>query len=167
MILLHNAQSSRLPGRSGPRSEQALYLVFSGIVRLHWKIEGRTFRQTGHEIEHGKMQTASALAAPDTGQGRAAGGGRLRRLARGGGPLEAESVSGGRKHLAESFPGTGTVPGRAGWTARRRSCKENVYPQRGGMRGKSSRGRAALVPASEEGFNPGESGSARMALTLG
>jgi hypothetical protein len=38
-----------------------------------------------------------------------------------------------RKHIAESFPGTGTVPGRAGWTAGRRSCKTNGYPRRGGM----------------------------------
>ena len=56
--------------RSG-RSGSTLYLVFSGMVRLRRKIEGRTFRQTGHEIEFAKLQTASALAAPDTGQGRA------------------------------------------------------------------------------------------------
>ncbi len=63
----------------------------------------------------------------------AAGGGRPRRLAPGGGPMDAKNASGGRKHIDESFPGTGTVPGRAGWTAGRRSCEAKHTPQRGGM----------------------------------
>ncbi len=106
--------------------------------------EDRTRNRTWKDANF--IDIGGAGYGPGSGGGRgAAGGGRPRRLARGGGPLEAESVSGGRKHLAESFPETGTVPGRAGWNARRRSCKVNFYPQRGGMRGKSSRGRAALV----------------------
>ena len=63
----------------------------------------------------------------------AAGGGRPRRLAPGGGPLEVKNASGDRKHIDESFPGTGTVPGRADWTAGRRSCEAKHTPPRGGM----------------------------------
>ena len=121
-----------LSGRPDTKSNMERYKL-----HRHWRC--RTQARVGRRMDERRRLTVR-------GGGRdAAGGGRPRRLARGGGPLEVESVSGGRKHLAESFPGTGTVPGRAGWTARRRSCKVNFYPQRGGMRGKSS-GAALPLP---------------------
>ena len=69
----------------------------------------------------------------------AAGGDRPRRLAPGGGPLEAKNASGGRKHIDESFAGTGTVPGRAGWTAGRWTCAAKHTPQRGGLASEKAR----------------------------
>ena len=61
-----------------------------------------------------------------------------RRRASGGGSWALKSASGDRKHIAGSFPGTGTAPGREGWTAGRRSCNVDFNPEGGGWRGKSS-----------------------------
>ena len=47
--------------------------------------------------------------------------------------MESKNASGDRKHIDKSYPGTGTVPGRAGWTAGRRSCEAKHTPQRGRM----------------------------------
>ena len=58
---------------------------------------------------------------------------RRRRTMLGGGSWEAKSASGDRKHIGGSVPGTGTAPGRAGWTAERRSCNADGNPQRGWM----------------------------------
>ena len=73
------------------------------MVRLRWKIEDRTSRQTGHEIEHGKMQTSSTLAAPDTGQGRAEGGARREEVGPGGW-LEAAD-----RWIRRAFPVAGNI----------------------------------------------------------
>ena len=61
-----------------------------------------------------------------------------RRRASGGGSWALKSASGDRKHIAGSFPETGTAPGREGWTAGRRSCNVDFNPEGGGWRGKSS-----------------------------
>ena len=43
-----------------------------------------------------------------------------------GGPWNAEGGSGDRKHVDESFPETGPIPSRAGWTAGMRSCEAKI-----------------------------------------
>ena len=133
------------------RKDRTLYPVFNGIVGLYGKIDVRAFEQTGYEIGIAMKRTGSKLATAGTGSGRclgrrrgdegwrvtlrggamgAAEDGRPRRLAPVGEPLAAKNACGGRKPKDESFPGTGTVPGRSGWTEGRRTCRANGYPTR-------------------------------------